>query len=105
MSLASRTLLSTRVEYGSLERLVHSDTGRSNPIPRASPMAPTAALLPVVCVALTARFWPSAAVTVPPSQAGRPQTAADLADAAARSRDRGCPLALSDGDAGFIGIG
>ena len=38
-------------------------------------------------------------------QAGRPQVAADLADAAARSRDRGCPLALSDDDAGFIGIG
>ena len=47
-------------------------------------------------------------------QAGRPQAAADLADAAARSRDRGCPLALSDddapkevllGDAGLIGIG
>jgi hypothetical protein len=48
--------------------------------------------------------WPSAAITFPPSQAGRPQAAADLADAAARSRDRFNPLALSDDDAGLIGI-
>jgi hypothetical protein len=54
---------------------------------------------------LTGSSWPSAAVTIPPSQAGRPQAAADLADAAARSRDRCSPLALSDDDAGFIGIG
>lgn len=41
----------------------------------------------------------------PHREAGRPQAADDLADAAARSRDRGCPLALSDGDADLIGIG
>ena len=38
-------------------------------------------------------------------EAGRPQDAADLADAAARSRARGIPLALSDDAAGFFGSG
>jgi hypothetical protein len=37
--------------------------------------------------------------------AGRPQDAADLANAAVRSRARGIPLAMSDDAAGFIGSG
>lgn len=36
---------------------------------------------------------------------GRSQVAADLANAAARSRDRRFPLALSDDAAGLIGSG
>ena len=55
--------------------------------------------------AIKVGFGRSAAFCTPLPTAEQTQATADLADAEARSRARGCPLALSDDDAGLIGIG